>query len=93
LDAERALADAIQLAKSVDIPIVIAGLNADYESEAVDRKDLKLPSAVNRLIEQVMEANPNTASGQAPDSSGPLLTRPQFRLLSLSLDAQLRCRR
>ncbi|CEN60799.1 hypothetical protein ASPCAL03232 [Aspergillus calidoustus] len=60
LDTERALAEAIELAKSVDFPIVIAGLNADYESEAVDRKDLKLPLVVNRLIEEVMAANPNT---------------------------------
>jgi beta-glucosidase len=75
LDTERALAEAIELAKSVDFPIVIAGLNADYESEAVDRKDLKLPLVVNRLIEEVMAANPNTVSGPAPDSSTALLKR------------------
>ncbi|KAL4882121.1 glycoside hydrolase superfamily [Aspergillus karnatakaensis] len=60
IDPERALAEAVELAKSVDVPIIIAGLNADYESEAVDRKDLKLPPAVDRLIEKIATANPNT---------------------------------
>jgi beta-glucosidase len=48
--------------RHVDVPIVIAGLNADYESEAVDRKDLELPPGINELIEKVLEANPNTVS-------------------------------
>ncbi|KAF9870932.1 hypothetical protein CkaCkLH20_11604 [Colletotrichum karsti] len=60
IDPAKALNDAVQLAKDVDIPIVIAGLNADYESEAVDRKSLQLPPGVDGLIQRVVEANPNT---------------------------------
>ncbi|KAM0331237.1 hypothetical protein ACHAQA_002906 [Verticillium albo-atrum] len=55
-----ALAEAIELAKQVDVPIVIAGLNADYECEALDRVDLELPPGINELISKVMEANPRT---------------------------------
>ncbi|SCO90264.1 related to beta-glucosidase [Fusarium oxysporum] len=58
IDSAVALAEAVELARQVDIPIVIAGLNADYESEAVDRKNLELPPSVNELIEKVLEANP-----------------------------------
>lgn len=62
IDPAVALAEAVQLAKRVHIPIVIAGLNADYESEAVDRKDLELPPGVNDMIQKVVEANPRTVS-------------------------------
>lgn len=62
IDREAALAEAVELAGQVDVPIVIAGLNADYESEAVDRKNLDLPPGVDELIEKVARANPKTVS-------------------------------
>ncbi|KAF6823830.1 beta-glucosidase j [Colletotrichum musicola] len=52
-----ALRDAVELAKTVDIPIVIAGLNADYECEALDRVDLELPPGINELITEVLKVN------------------------------------
>ncbi|KAI8246327.1 putative beta-glucosidase I [Colletotrichum sp. SAR 10_96] len=61
IDKEQALDEAVRLAKSVDTPIVIAGLNADYESEAVDRKSLDLPPGIDELIERVVAANPSTS--------------------------------
>ncbi|KAJ4169113.1 hypothetical protein NW754_011045 [Fusarium falciforme] len=60
IDPAAALAEAVELARQVDVPIVIAGLNADYESEAVDRKDLRLPPGVDELIERVAKVNPRT---------------------------------
>ncbi|WAO86299.1 Beta-glucosidase [Fusarium falciforme] len=57
-----ALAEAIKLASEVDVPIVIAGLNSDFESEALDRKSLDLPPAVDELIAAVVKANKNTAT-------------------------------
>lgn len=60
IDNAVALKEAIQLAASVDVPILIAGLNSDYESEAIDRKNLDLPPQINGLIEGVLRANPNT---------------------------------
>lgn len=60
LDPATALAEAVDLARGVDVPIIIAGLNSDYESEAIDRKSLSLPAAIDNLIEQVVQANPNT---------------------------------
>ncbi|KAF7554242.1 hypothetical protein G7Z17_g3046 [Cylindrodendrum hubeiense] len=60
LDAATALAEAIDLATKVDVPIIVAGLNSDYESEAIDRKSLSLPPAIDELILKVAQANPNT---------------------------------
>lgn len=62
IDKEQALDEAVRLAKSVDIPILIAGLNADYESEAVDRRSLDLPPGIDELIERAVAANPSPVS-------------------------------
>lgn len=62
IDAAKGLQDAVGLAKSVDVPIVFAGLNPDWESEAIDRSDLDLPESINNLIEAVIQANPRTVS-------------------------------
>ncbi|KAL4948234.1 glycoside hydrolase superfamily [Aspergillus filifer] len=60
IDPKAALEEAVELAKTVDVPIILAGLNADYESEATDRKSLSLPPGVDELIKNVLEANPMT---------------------------------
>ncbi|CEN60566.1 hypothetical protein ASPCAL03002 [Aspergillus calidoustus] len=59
-DPAAKLAEATELARTVDYPIVIAGLNSDWESEAIDRKSLALAPQVDNLIEAVIRANPNT---------------------------------
>ncbi|KAH7270942.1 glycoside hydrolase superfamily [Fusarium solani] len=60
VDPASALVEAVKLASEVDVPIVIAGLNSDFESEALDRKSLDLPPAVDKLIAAVVKANKNT---------------------------------
>ncbi|CAG7919670.1 unnamed protein product [Penicillium olsonii] len=59
-DPAAKLAEAVELAQTVDYPIVIAGLNSDWESEAIDRKSLALAPQVDELIEAVIRANPHT---------------------------------
>lgn len=54
------LQEAIEAAKKSDIAIVFAGSNRDYETEASDRRSLKLPFGQEILINKVREANPNT---------------------------------
>ncbi|KAM5346983.1 hypothetical protein ACJ41O_009988 [Fusarium nematophilum] len=48
-DQDKAIEDAVQLARSADIPIVIVGLGSDYEYEASDRQDLLLPGRTNEM--------------------------------------------
>lgn len=62
IDPAAALADAVELAKKVDVPIIVAGLNGDYENEGVDRKHLEIPPGVNELIAKVVRTNPRTVS-------------------------------
>ncbi|KAM5346018.1 hypothetical protein ACJ41O_011879 [Fusarium nematophilum] len=60
IDTQKAIAEAAELAANVDIPILVAGLNSDYETEASARTSLDLPPGTDELISSVMKANPNT---------------------------------
>jgi beta-glucosidase len=66
LDDGQALSDAVELAKKVDIPIVMTGLSMDYEYEGSDRRTLKLPGRLDELIEATLMANRNTVSRDQP---------------------------
>lgn len=54
------LQEAIEAAKNSDVAIVFAGSNRDYETEASDRRDLKLPFGQEELIKKVHAVNPRT---------------------------------
>ena len=54
------LEEALIAAKNSDVAIVFAGSNRDYETEASDRTNLKLPFGQEELIKKVLAENPNT---------------------------------
>ncbi|WP_163398476.1 glycoside hydrolase family 3 C-terminal domain-containing protein [Flavobacterium fluviatile] len=54
------LQEAIETAKKSDVAIVFAGSNRDYETEASDRRNLKLPFGQEELIKKVQAVNPRT---------------------------------
>ncbi|GGF20727.1 glycosyl hydrolase [Flavobacterium limi] len=54
------LQEAIEAAKKSDVAIVLAGSNRDYETEASDRRNLKLPFGQEELIKKVQAVNPKT---------------------------------
>jgi len=58
--ASDLMAEAVELAKSSDLVILVAGLTPEWESEGYDRVDMKLPGIQDELIEKVVAANPNT---------------------------------
>lgn len=57
---EALIQEAVKLAASCEVAIVFGGLNHDYDSEGLDRPDMKLPYGQNELIKAVLQANPNT---------------------------------
>ena len=61
--AEQLLADAVKAAADADMVIFISGLNkSDHQdAEGSDRTDFALPYNQNKVIEALVEANPNTA--------------------------------
>lgn len=54
------LQEAIEAAKKSDVAIIFAGSNRDYETEASDRRSLKLPFGQEELIQKVLAVNPKT---------------------------------
>lgn len=52
--------EAVEAAKNADVAIIFAGTNHDVETEATDRKSLKLPYGQDELIKAVADANPKT---------------------------------
>lgn len=54
------LEEALQAARNSDVAIIFAGSNRDYETEASDRMNLKLPFGQEELIKKVFAVNPNT---------------------------------
>src|SRR5471032_148057 len=56
------IAEAIAAAKSADVVIFVGGLshNGGFDTEGSDRKDLKLPGGQDKLLDQIVKANPKT---------------------------------
>jgi len=54
------IAEAVKLAKKVDVVVLVASLNGQWETEGADRVDMKLPGAQDELIRQIAKANKNT---------------------------------
>jgi beta-glucosidase len=54
------MARAVELARRADTVIVVVGTNAYWESEGYDRTSMHLPGDQAELVEQVLEANPNS---------------------------------
>ncbi len=52
--------EALRLAKECDTVIFVGGLNHDYDSEGLDRKDMKLPYEQDELISSLLAVRPDT---------------------------------
>ncbi len=53
--------EAVMKAKEFDQVVFIGGLNHEQDCEGNDRADMKLPYEQDQLIEELLEANPDTA--------------------------------
>lgn len=59
VNEDETIQDAVELAKDIDVSILLTELSSDHESEGLHRKSLDLPGRVSELIGRVVEANPN----------------------------------
>ena len=57
---EEMIAEAVDAAKNAKVAVIFAGLPDSYESEGYDRTHMAMPACQNKLIDAVVEANPNT---------------------------------
>jgi beta-glucosidase len=67
---EEELAAAVRLAGSADAAVVVVGTTDEIESEGFDRASLTLPGLQNRLVAEVVAANPRTVV--VVNSGGPV---------------------
>lgn len=56
----KLVAEAVAMARQSDVALIFAGSNRLVETEAEDRKDLRLPFGQEALIKAVKAVNPNT---------------------------------
>ncbi|MDP3305996.1 MAG: glycoside hydrolase family 3 C-terminal domain-containing protein [Erysipelotrichaceae bacterium] len=56
---EKLLQEAVELAKTARIVLIMAGLPETYESEGFDRQHLDMPKSHNELISRISEVNKN----------------------------------
>ncbi|QEU83253.1 glycosyl hydrolase [Streptomyces subrutilus] len=59
-DPAEALAAAVAAARGADAAVVVVGTTEGAESEGHDRRTLRLPSPQDRLVREVVRANPRT---------------------------------
>ncbi len=57
---EKAVEEAVAIAKDADVVVLVVGLNGDWETEGYDRSHLDLPGLTNELVSKVAAVNKNT---------------------------------
>ncbi|WP_370616651.1 beta-glucosidase family protein [Mumia sp. Pv 4-285] len=57
---DAAIDEAVELARSADLAVVVVGTNEEVESEGFDRESLDLPGRQDELVRRVAAANPRT---------------------------------
>jgi len=60
VDADKLLDEAVKLASSAEVAVLIVGTNSEVESEGFDRSSLALPGRQDELISRVSAVNPRT---------------------------------
>ncbi|MEQ9002721.1 MAG: glycoside hydrolase family 3 C-terminal domain-containing protein, partial [Pseudomonadales bacterium] len=58
--ADDPLGEAVAAARAAEAVVLVAGSNADWETEGNDRRSMALPGDQDALIEAVLAVNPNT---------------------------------
>lgn len=71
IDTEHAITEAVAAARSCDVALCFVGLSRDWEMEGTDRETIELADEQQRMVREVVAANPRTVvvnqSGGAVD--------------------------
>ncbi|ADV25102.1 beta-glucosidase [Cryptococcus gattii E566] len=59
-DFQAEIENAVKLATESDVVILCIGTNSEWESEAYDREDMKLPPGTDELVRAVLSSKPET---------------------------------
>ena len=59
-ESDALLKDAVEVARTSDVALLVCGLNHDYDTESFDRLNMDIPYGQVELIQEVVKANPRT---------------------------------
>ncbi|GAA5874294.1 hypothetical protein JCM8547_007555 [Rhodosporidiobolus lusitaniae] len=59
INDDKAIEEAVELAKEADAAIIVIGTTMDWEAEAADRESLTLPGRTDELVSRILAVNPN----------------------------------
>ena len=59
-ESEALLKEAVEVARTSDVALLVCGLNHDYDTESFDRLNMDIPYGQVELIQEVVKANPRT---------------------------------
>ena len=59
-ESDALLKEAVEVARTSDVALLVCGLNHDYDTESFDRMNMAIPYGQVELIQEVVKANPRT---------------------------------
>lgn len=59
-ESDALLKEAVEVARTSDVALLVCGLNHDYDTESFDRLNMDIPYGLVELIQEVVKANPRT---------------------------------
>lgn len=59
-ESDALLKEAVEMARTSDVALLVCGLNHDYDTESFDRLNMDIPYGQVELIQEVVKANPRT---------------------------------
>lgn len=59
-ESDALLKEAVEVASTSDVALLVCGLNHDYDTESFDRLNMDIPYGQVELIQEVVKANPRT---------------------------------
>lgn len=59
-ESDALLKEAVEVARTSDVALLVCGLNHDYDTESFDRLNMDIPYGQVELIQEVLKANPRT---------------------------------
>ena len=59
-ESDVLLKEAVEVARTSDVALLVCGLNHDYDTESFDRLNMDIPYGQVELIQEVVKANPRT---------------------------------
>ena len=59
-ESDALLKEAVEVARTSDVALLVCGLNHDYDTESFDRLNMDIPYGQVELIQEVVKANPGT---------------------------------